>query len=46
MNKKSKRTNLAVMILTISYLLMKNASAAIDLISKVVNYNGKRVSQF
>lgn len=33
-----KRLHLAVLVLKISLLLMKNAEVAIELISKVVNY--------
>ena len=45
MKKYQKRLNLAAAILTVSHLFLENVNALIDLLSKVVNYDGSHVQE-
>lgn len=43
MMKIRKRLNLAAAVLTVTHLILENVNTLIDLLSKVVNYNGPHV---
>lgn len=45
MTENQKRLNLAAAVLTVTLLVLENANALIDLLSKVVNYNGPHVRE-
>jgi hypothetical protein len=43
MMKNQKRLNLAVAVMTVTLLILENVNALVDLLGKVVNYNGPHV---
>ena len=43
MMKILKRLNLAAAVLTVTHLILENVNTLVDLLSKVVNYNGSHV---
>ncbi|MEM5503078.1 hypothetical protein WNY59_15935 [Ahrensia kielensis] len=45
MKKYQKRLNFAAAVLGVTLLILENANALIDLLSKVVNYNGPHVRE-